>query len=365
MKKTYPILVSTIVAAAFLLVGAQTASAGTSFTSNMYLGMSGNPEVAAMQAILISEGFLHSTATGNFFNLTKQAVVAFQKENGISPTGYVGPLTRAALNEIVSSGDMSVGSAGMQSAYPTTSTTGTASSANGQMIPASGVTQTQQAQAPAPATVLTVSETATTTVVSPASLPAIVAASTMNTSGGSYSSSTDLTIYARLAEAYNVLGTNSDVVDGFNSAYNQGNANYFNTALQQSPSSMEIQRNYASSIASGYQALLTALAQFQTSVSSVNSTLSSFGVSSGLNTSQQSAVNDLNTYVIKNAQEYTTRTNAITAAWFKFKNLSTGTASVDFQTLSQAELDLAAQQSYFEGERSTIMGKITSTLSNF
>jgi hypothetical protein len=68
------------------------------FKSLLKVGSSGE-EVRQLQLKLKSLGFYeYPSITGSFGNVTKQAVINFQKANHISPVGYVGPATRAALN---------------------------------------------------------------------------------------------------------------------------------------------------------------------------------------------------------------------------------------------------------------------------
>lgn len=70
-------------------------SASTSFTKDLTVGSSG-AEVSALQSAI---GV--TPATGYFGSLTKVAVQKYQASKGISATGFVGPLTRAALNTSV------------------------------------------------------------------------------------------------------------------------------------------------------------------------------------------------------------------------------------------------------------------------
>lgn len=72
-----------------------------SFSTNLTVGSKGD-DVSALQAWLVSKGFLVMPAGvsyGYFGGLTKAAVASYQKAKGISPSvGYFGPITRAAVN---------------------------------------------------------------------------------------------------------------------------------------------------------------------------------------------------------------------------------------------------------------------------
>lgn len=72
------------------------------FTMDLKLGMT-HPHVAKLQERLRDEGFYkYPEITGYFGPVTKQAAIDYQKANGIKPAeGYVGPITRAKLNEPV------------------------------------------------------------------------------------------------------------------------------------------------------------------------------------------------------------------------------------------------------------------------
>jgi len=69
-----------------------------SLDTNLYYGLQNNSDVRELQEFLIDKGFLNYEATGNFFSSTLNAVKAYQKKQGIIQTGYVGILTRAAIN---------------------------------------------------------------------------------------------------------------------------------------------------------------------------------------------------------------------------------------------------------------------------
>jgi peptidoglycan hydrolase-like protein with peptidoglycan-binding domain len=68
-----------------------------SIDNNLKYGNKG-PQVIELQEFLIDKGFLQGSATGNFYSLTLKAVKAFQSANSIPTTGYVGILTRTAIN---------------------------------------------------------------------------------------------------------------------------------------------------------------------------------------------------------------------------------------------------------------------------
>ncbi len=55
-------------------------------------------EVLELQKFLINKGFLSGEATGNYFSLTRKAVISYQVSNGIKGTGLVGSVTRSRIN---------------------------------------------------------------------------------------------------------------------------------------------------------------------------------------------------------------------------------------------------------------------------
>jgi ferredoxin len=74
-------------------------SSGTSynFTELLTVG-SQDAQVTALQNRLAALGFYSGSATGFYGALTQTAVEKYQTAHGLTPTGYVGPGTRAALN---------------------------------------------------------------------------------------------------------------------------------------------------------------------------------------------------------------------------------------------------------------------------
>jgi len=71
------------------------------FATNLSIGSSGS-EVRALISILTREGFPanEDAEVGIFGEQTATAVVGFQAKYGILQTGYVGPITRAKLNQL-------------------------------------------------------------------------------------------------------------------------------------------------------------------------------------------------------------------------------------------------------------------------
>jgi peptidoglycan hydrolase-like protein with peptidoglycan-binding domain len=58
-----------------------------------------DPEVIALQQRLKTDGFFTGSATGYFGPQTKAAVEKYQKKNGLSVIGVIGPATRTLLNK--------------------------------------------------------------------------------------------------------------------------------------------------------------------------------------------------------------------------------------------------------------------------
>lgn len=69
------------------------------FSRDLSTGLRNDGDVRRLQQLLASLGlFSDALVAGNFGPVTKAAVQSYQTARGISRTGYVGPLTRAALN---------------------------------------------------------------------------------------------------------------------------------------------------------------------------------------------------------------------------------------------------------------------------
>src|SRR3989344_3388232 len=74
---------------------------GAMFTRDLFYGMQNDPEIRELQGFLKSLKIYNGPITGNFYGLTLKGVKSFQRKYKINPTGFVGPLTRRKLNELV------------------------------------------------------------------------------------------------------------------------------------------------------------------------------------------------------------------------------------------------------------------------
>lgn len=73
---------------------------GAAITSDLTIGSTGS-QVVALQSALVAQGHLvmpAGVAMGYFGSLTKAAVMKWQAANGVSNTGYFGPISRAKFN---------------------------------------------------------------------------------------------------------------------------------------------------------------------------------------------------------------------------------------------------------------------------
>jgi cell wall-associated NlpC family hydrolase len=80
------------------MMGLTLTSSTEAATSNMSEGSTGAP-VVELQSSLNTVDNAHLSLDGDFGNLTKQIVEAFQASQGLTPDGIVGPLTHAALTK--------------------------------------------------------------------------------------------------------------------------------------------------------------------------------------------------------------------------------------------------------------------------
>jgi len=109
-----------IIAVLILLLAPVFVSA--SIDANLYYGLKNNEKVKELQQYLIDKGFLTSKATGNYYSLTYAAVKNYQTSKGIKSTGYVGPLTRQAINADLASATTSTTTTTTNTTTTTTTT---------------------------------------------------------------------------------------------------------------------------------------------------------------------------------------------------------------------------------------------------
>ena len=83
--------------ASFILPSVSSASIDT----NLKYGSRGG-YVTELQEFLIDKGFLTGQSSGNFFSLTRKAVIAWQASIGLPATGFVGPMSRTKINDELS-----------------------------------------------------------------------------------------------------------------------------------------------------------------------------------------------------------------------------------------------------------------------
>lgn len=97
MKKIFTLLYSVAVVAAIPFV-----VFAANFDHDISYGTRHDPEVTSLQEFLTKNGSYQGPLTGNFFSLTRQALIDFQKKEGITPaSGYFGSKTRAKINMLV------------------------------------------------------------------------------------------------------------------------------------------------------------------------------------------------------------------------------------------------------------------------
>ena len=75
-----------------------TFAANGKFTKNLSFGIRNSAEVKDLQNFLSQKGFYKGPVTGNYLNMTADAVKAFQKSNSLPATGFFGSLSRTAAN---------------------------------------------------------------------------------------------------------------------------------------------------------------------------------------------------------------------------------------------------------------------------
>lgn len=101
MGQTIEELLAQIQALQAQLLALQGGAQAYTFTRDLYVGVSG-ADVTALQNYLKAGGYFTATPTGYFGPITRAAVAAWQAANGVSPaSGYFGALSRAKYNQLV------------------------------------------------------------------------------------------------------------------------------------------------------------------------------------------------------------------------------------------------------------------------
>lgn len=89
----------------FLVFAITPALTFASIDANLKYGSRGQ-EVIELQEFLISHNFLKGEPTGNFYSLTRNAVIAYQKSINVTASGFVGSLTRTQINSTLAVADI-------------------------------------------------------------------------------------------------------------------------------------------------------------------------------------------------------------------------------------------------------------------
>lgn len=92
-------IIGSCVAAALLISAGVASAQSVAFSNEFGVGAQGS-NVTNLQTWLTDKGYYSGPITGYYGSLTQGGVEAFQTANGISATGFVGPLTLAALNSM-------------------------------------------------------------------------------------------------------------------------------------------------------------------------------------------------------------------------------------------------------------------------
>ena len=101
MNKNTKIILPSILFVTLLWFGTVNAQIAPRYIQNLYFSLR-SPQVSQLQQDLSQDPTIYPEqfVTGYFGPLTLKAVKRFQAKYGIIQTGYVGPLTRAKLNEL-------------------------------------------------------------------------------------------------------------------------------------------------------------------------------------------------------------------------------------------------------------------------
>lgn len=101
------------------------------FTIDLEYGMRGL-EVRMLQEFLAPRGYFDHIVTGNFLDVTRASVQAWQRDNCVPATGYFGPISRSVVNGLVrctvtspsnpNTSDSNTSNSGIASVFTTTQT---------------------------------------------------------------------------------------------------------------------------------------------------------------------------------------------------------------------------------------------------
>lgn len=95
------------------------ASSSGAASGTLYHGMQGSEAVKQLQQNLAALGFYTGNKTGNFGDLTRDAVIAYQKSKGLTADGVAGSKTLAAIQADLNRGGTSTGSSSSSSSSST------------------------------------------------------------------------------------------------------------------------------------------------------------------------------------------------------------------------------------------------------
>ncbi|MGD0576821.1 MAG: DUF3761 domain-containing protein [Candidatus Staskawiczbacteria bacterium] len=102
MKKLISFLSSLAFVVGILLLANIAQASGVVFSRDLSYGTTGTA-VSQLQQFLKDEGLFSGSVTATFGSITQSALISFQRQEGISATGYFGPLSRTDANKILNS----------------------------------------------------------------------------------------------------------------------------------------------------------------------------------------------------------------------------------------------------------------------
>ena len=108
--------------------GSSSSSTSSSYAStSLYPGMKGSEDVKQLQKDLTTLGFYSGNKTGNFGDLTKEAVIKYQKSKGLTADGIAGKKTLTAIKADLNKTGTSTGSSNSSSSGSSSSLSARAS----------------------------------------------------------------------------------------------------------------------------------------------------------------------------------------------------------------------------------------------